>query len=242
MTDTPSRIIGLACVLIGVWIVTYWVYTPSRGPNVTLGAAPTSTAVQPPSPPAPAQPALIDRLDSALHSPPSSIPAAPPVRMRRVQKLLPPEYRDYLVQKGDTSFERIAARKEVFGNARLGDAIARSNKFTDPTRLKPGVTTVRIPVDPENTQGKLVWVDEPAPDEEQPQSPVAPPLSPPARVAAELKTYTIQKDDTLWDISKKFYGKGALWRTIAEANKDVMPNPDRPPSGVSIRIPPAPSN
>ena len=36
------------------------------------------------------------------------------------------------------------------------------------------------------------------------------------------KSYTIQKGDTLWGISKKFYGNGNKWETIYNANKKVI--------------------
>lgn len=35
-------------------------------------------------------------------------------------------------------------------------------------------------------------------------------------------SYTIKKGDTLWKISRKFYGKGSKWRTIYNANKDII--------------------
>ena len=37
MTDTPSRLFGLLLVLVGVWVVTYWLYEPS-GPRMTAEA------------------------------------------------------------------------------------------------------------------------------------------------------------------------------------------------------------
>ena len=39
-----------------------------------------------------------------------------------------------------------------------------------------------------------------------------------------VRTYVVQKGDTLWKISKKFYGKGWLWRIIYDANKDTIAN------------------
>lgn len=45
------------------------------------------------------------------------------------------------------------------------------------------------------------------------------------------KTYTVKRGDTLWAISKKFYGAGSKWRTIYNANKGVIggnPNLIRP--------------
>ena len=42
------------------------------------------------------------------------------------------------------------------------------------------------------------------------------------RPAATSSTYTIKKGDTLWGIAKKFYGSGAKWKTIYNANKDII--------------------
>lgn len=42
------------------------------------------------------------------------------------------------------------------------------------------------------------------------------------RPAATSKTYTIKSGDTLWAIAKKFYGSGASWPTIYNANKDII--------------------
>lgn len=36
--------------------------------------------------------------------------------------------------------------------------------------------------------------------------------------------YTVKKGDTLWGISKKFYGSGAKWKTIYDKNKSVIEN------------------
>jgi hypothetical protein len=41
MTDTPRRIFGIICLLVGVWVVTYWLYQPSA-PPVTFGERPAS--------------------------------------------------------------------------------------------------------------------------------------------------------------------------------------------------------
>ena len=38
------------------------------------------------------------------------------------------------------------------------------------------------------------------------------------------KIYTVKKGDTLWDISKKYYGKGSDYKKIMEANKDKYKN------------------
>lgn len=38
------------------------------------------------------------------------------------------------------------------------------------------------------------------------------------------QNYTIKSGDCLWNISKRFYGSGAKWKTIYEANKTVIEN------------------
>lgn len=49
--------------------------------------------------------------------------------------------------------------------------------------------------------------------------------------------YTVEKDDTLQKISKKFYDAYSKWPIIYEANRDVIKNPDAISPGVVIRIP-----
>jgi len=49
--------------------------------------------------------------------------------------------------------------------------------------------------------------------------------------------YTVQTGDTLGSIAKKFYGDGNRWPVIAEANRDILPDPDLLPVGVKLRIP-----
>lgn len=46
--------------------------------------------------------------------------------------------------------------------------------------------------------------------------------TPPAPVGTR---YHVKSGDTLWGIAQKFYGNGALWNKIYEANKDKIANP-----------------
>ena len=48
----------------------------------------------------------------------------------------------------------------------------------------------------------------------------------PATNAPQTKTYTVKKGDTLWGIAKKYYGNGAKYPTIYNANKDKIKNPN----------------
>ena len=49
------------------------------------------------------------------------------------------------------------------------------------------------------------------------------------------RSHTVQKGDTLWSISRQFYGSGARWKDIASANPGI--NPKRLKIGQSIVIP-----
>ncbi len=267
MSDTPSKLFGLLALLLCVWVVTYWLYVPSSAsmtPRVTLDPR-VSDAPPPPVPqdgsgsvpvgasgasagtgsnpptlrepqiPLPPPPGAQANSGAAANPKPTT-----PVRTHRVQKVIEPQWRTYVVQRGDTGWRAVAARKEVFGDASKWQIVARSNPLVTPDRLKPGKTELRIPLDPENIQGKVVWVEEPIPDDRSAE-PTREPAARPEQAAPAVQTYTLTRDDTLWEVSKRFYGKGSRWRVIYEANRALIPDPDRPPAGVTIQIPPAAS-
>lgn len=56
--------------------------------------------------------------------------------------------------------------------------------------------------------------------------------------AAAVKTYTVQKGDCLWNIAKKFYGKGTDYKKLASANPFIK-NPNLIYPGQVLTIPPA---
>lgn len=49
--------------------------------------------------------------------------------------------------------------------------------------------------------------------------------------------YVIRKGDTLWAISKKYYGKGSLYTKIYNANRNIIKNPNLIYGGQKIVIP-----
>ena len=54
---------------------------------------------------------------------------------------------------------------------------------------------------------------------------------------ARVETYTVRSGDTLWAISKRFYGDGNQWGRIYEANRDTIKDPDLIQPGWELNIP-----
>ena len=70
--------------------------------------------------------------------------------------------------------------------------------------------------------------------EEEPSAGYA---SQPSAAQPSATPYTIQKDDTLQKISKKFYDSYSKWPRIYDANRDVLDSPDKIKPGTVIQIP-----
>lgn len=56
--------------------------------------------------------------------------------------------------------------------------------------------------------------------------------------AAQQRTYTVERGDTLWGISQKFYGDGSLYTRVASANGTAIKNPNLIYPGQVLEIPP----
>jgi nucleoid-associated protein YgaU len=69
------------------------------------------------------------------------------------------------------------------------------------------------------------------------QSQDRPPMQQPSAAAPQAQVYEIKKGDTLSGIAKQQLGDASKWRTIYEANKDVIKNPDLIYPGQKIKIP-----
>ncbi len=63
------------------------------------------------------------------------------------------------------------------------------------------------------------------------------PAPPAVSGPGESVTYTVQKDDTLQKIAKKFYGSYGKWTRVYEANKDKLKNPNFVRPGTVLTIP-----
>jgi len=62
-------------------------------------------------------------------------------------------------------------------------------------------------------------------------------LEQPVSAQESFQKYTVEKNDTLQKISKKFFGTTKKWMKIYEVNKDTLKAPDRLYVGQVINIP-----
>lgn len=77
-----------------------------------------------------------------------------------------------------------------------------------PNEGPTGTVTLTLPVDPTTN---LPYAFAPQPINTPEPGPTPTPTPTPAPT---VKTYTVKRGDTLWDIAAKFYGSGTLWRKI----------------------------
>ncbi len=71
-----------------------------------------------------------------------------------------------------------------------------------------------------------------------PLEPVAVPRS--SSSAAEPSVHEVRRGDTLWMISRRYYGNPLLWPAIFGANHDQVADPDRILPGERLRLPAKP--
>ena len=114
--------------------------------------------------------------------------------------------RTYTVVKGDT-MEAIAKRE--LGSARYVADIRKLNPKVRPERMQPGMVLM------------LPWIDSSTGE---------------AEGAGRWTEYTVEKGDTIWDISVKAYGTGVHGKKIIDANGISQPTKLKP--GTILRIPP----
>ena len=113
--------------------------------------------------------------------------------------------------------------RDTFGSISYWRAIARANPTVDPNKLRVG-TVLRIPIDPDNIQGRPTNAD-----------------APPAPDLPDTR-YIAQRGDTLSEIASRIYGRSALWTLIRDANIDkVGRDGTRLRPGMELVIPQAPA-
>jgi len=63
------------------------------------------------------------------------------------------------------------------------------------------------------------------------------PAEAPDALLAHPQTYEVRKGDTLSHVSLKFYGTAKSWRRIWDANREIVPAPDKLKPGTVLTIP-----
>ncbi len=58
-----------------------------------------------------------------------------------------------------------------------------------------------------------------------------------ARLDAIPDTYVVQDGDTLYKIALRFYGRSSAWKSIREANKEIISTDGRVRAGMTIKLP-----
>lgn len=124
----------------------------------------------------------------------------------------PPPTTPYTVQAGDT-MDSIALW--WFGDARKWVLISQENPLVDPMHLRTG-QQLRLPAQDAALE------------------------SMPREILDDLlreTRYVVVQGDTLSGIARQFYGDPNLWRIIYDANRAVIPNPDRLKVGTELVLP-----
>lgn len=229
MTRSPSKLVLAMAVLLAVWVAVFWLYKPhtggAAGGGITYGEPPdlarALVAVDPmrAAPPGPVTPLPVAPL-------PGQAQPAQPESPLPGKRLVPPEFSEYTVQKGDNSFAAIS--KRFFGTTRHADAISRSNPFVTPDKLYAGRTRLRIPKDPTNIQGRI----------EEVPGVVDPSPAAGSSGSGGVIEHTVAAGETLGAISKRYYGTATRWKAIMDANSDQFDKPEKLRAGMTIHIPP----
>lgn len=236
MTRNPNKVVFIFALILGAYAIGFWLYSPAE-PGLTFAAA----TEQQPAPRAndldqPADPA--DEPDQSTQSEqpqPTVIVSTVPGGVR----VVPPEFSEYTLQAGDTSFAAISRR--VYGTTRHADAISRSNPFASPAKLRVG-QKIKVPADPKNIQGRIERVEERVEQRVNTTSGIPSLLDQPAAPAQPSATtaprvHVVRKGETLSDIAKLYYGSAARWRPILDANSDKLSRPERIKAGMELVIP-----
>ncbi len=179
-------------------------------------AATTANSTRPVTPVTPVTPTGSGVAGSSTTGTSSGGAVVPPVKVVAAPAAPAASTTQYTIKSGDT-LEGIA--RAQMGDGQKWQLIATANPGLDPKALKIG-QKINIPA-----STTTVSKDKTA----------APAGS---STAAAPNTYTVQKGDTLMELSRKFYGNDAEWRRILEANATTLKgDPKAIAPGMKLVIP-----
>ena len=234
--------IGIAIgVLLILLIGIFWWSRHDAAPRVPADEEDTSLAQLPPSedPTAPegqghGSPYLAESPEVAVAPPapdavvnpqatlegPSAPPVATPQPAAATAPASPAAKVFHTIKSGDTLS---GISQKYYGTTTKWKRIQEANrdKIPDPARLRVGL--------------KIVIPDVKAPGESPDLVPVA--IPPAGGAASSARTHTVATGESLSTIAKNYYGDEGKWRTIYDANRDVVKDPDRLKQGMKLVIP-----
>ncbi len=228
MDTSGSKLVGGLLLLVAVWIVVYWAWTPSEA-GISLGR-------QPDAPPAghtgatPTEPTEPDVQSRAAPVRPQPEPQPPRVRADG-PGVIAPEFETYRVQPGDTL---ASISRRFYGTTSKTNTITRANPFKDPMRLKVG-DELKIPKDPSNIQGK------PAPARLD-AGPKPDASSGSGSSDDASREYEVKPGDSLSTIAERELGSSKYADLIYKANRDTLKSKDALKVGQKLSIPPKPAD
>jgi nucleoid-associated protein YgaU len=107
-----------------------------------------------------------------------------------------------------------------------------------PHNASPGQETPAEPRESGTNQPRATQTPDNAPQttSHQPQNPDATAAEQPQSPHTE-KLHVVRKGETLWGISKKYYGSANHWQNILQANRSSIKDPKKLQSGTELIIP-----
>ena len=200
------------------------------------GKTPTHSATRPGLAPPPSyrdvpsrnDEALADNSRSETFTPSATAPLRRPAADGDDGDALPlssESLRIYVIRPGDT-LSSIAARE--LGSASLADNIFFSNRtvISNPDQLMVGMK-IYLPI-----RDQIADLTE----ESAPSTAGAPVQRKPNLGLGAV--HRVVRGDTLSSIAEEYYGTSTAWRFLFEANRNILPNPDRLSLGMELVIPP----
>ena len=127
-------------------------------------------------------------------------------------------------------------KAKVVYNVRGVGSVFNGNYYVKKMRHTIGGDTYTVEADVVKLE-KAVFTGHTYESTNRPQVDPAPQPVPTAPSQPSYTMYRIVRGDTLWGIARRFYGNGALYPKIFEANRDTVKNPNLIYAGNWLRIP-----
>jgi nucleoid-associated protein YgaU len=144
-------------------------------------------------------------------------PVRPPLPAPEV-----PTQRTHTVRSGE-SLSEICVR--YYGDVSLMDRLAKTNGLDDPDQVRAGT---RLSVPAAKVLAGPVPVQATVPVQSRQRQ---------RQDAANYQTYTVRPGDSLSGLAARFLDSAAAWQQLYELNREVIHDPDRIQSGLTIRVP-----